>query len=259
LHHRLKLRDGVKKRLPVKNFYIVLSTYAILRSIKYAKIRRNSILVKGFLLMVRSSFTYTYTYSTIAREHLSSIEQLINDYTQAWDKLQKATSEEDKLEKAVEVMTLGLDIEKKSLIVITFSAMAIEAYIYDYALEHFSANFTEKFLDKLDTVSKWVIIPQLVTGKEFPRDGQAFQLLKELVVERNKIIHHKSVVFPEDTLMQQERMLEIRDKRSELPDKARKAIKTLDILADEIHKLDNNTLSSLLLHYPLPVKKQTDS
>ena len=205
--------------------------------------------------MGHSGFTYTYTYSTIAREYLSSIEQLIDDHAQAWDKLQDATSKEDKLEKAVEVMTLGLDIEKKSLIVITFSAMAIEAYIYHYALEHFSGNFTERFLDKLDIVSKWVIIPQLVTGKEFPRDGQAFQLLKELVTERNKIIHHKSVVFPEDNLLQQERMLEIRDKRNELPDRARKAVKTLDMLADEIHKLDGTTLSSLLLHYPLQIKK----
>ena len=57
---------------------------------------------------------------------------------------------------------------KHSIVTVVFSAMAVEAYIYDYAARNLSDSFVKKYLDKLDLVSKWVVIPLIVTGKEFP-------------------------------------------------------------------------------------------
>jgi hypothetical protein len=61
-------------------------------------------------------------------------------------------------------------------ITVVFSTMAAEAAIYDYATEKMSASFVKKYLDRLDLVSKWVVIPQMATGREFPRDKKAGQV-----------------------------------------------------------------------------------
>ena len=50
-------------------------------------------------------------------------------------------------------------------------------------------------LDRQDVCAKWAIVPQLVTGRPFPRDRQGFQLLRKLVAARNKLVHSKPRVF----------------------------------------------------------------
>ena len=77
-----------------------------------------------------------------------------------------------------------------------FGALCLEAFIYDYAAHNFSDTYAKKYLDKLDLPSKWVIIPKLVTGKEFSRGSQAFEYLGELVKVRNELVHAKSKRMP---------------------------------------------------------------
>ena len=79
---------------------------------------------------------------------------------------------------------------------IVFSAMCLEAFIYDYAANNFTDTYAKKYLDKLDIASKWVIIPKMITGKDFPTDSQAFQDLQRLIKERNNIVHSKSTHKP---------------------------------------------------------------
>jgi len=86
---------------------------------------------------------------------------------------------------------------KLSIQSFTFGAMCLEAFIYDYAAHNFSNTYVDKYLDKLDLIGKWVIIPQLVTGKKFPRECQAFEHLALLIRERNHLVHFKSVPKPE--------------------------------------------------------------
>jgi len=88
------------------------------------------------------------------------------------------------------------DKEKLWAKAVTFGAMCLEAFIYDYAAHNLSDTYTRKYLDKLDLISKWVIIPRLVTGKILPRESQAFEHLKRLVKERNELVHPKSSVLP---------------------------------------------------------------
>jgi hypothetical protein len=73
-----------------------------------------------------------------------------------------------------------------------FAAMCLEAFIYDYAATNFSDTYASKYLDKLDLVSKWVVIPKLVLGLEFPRDGKEFSYIRNIKRKRDKLVHSKS-------------------------------------------------------------------
>lgn len=50
----------------------------------------------------------------------------------------------------------------------------------------------KKYVDKLDFLSKWVLIPKLITGKDFPTDSQAYELLVKLKKARNDLVHFKT-------------------------------------------------------------------
>jgi hypothetical protein len=80
-------------------------------------------------------------------------------------------------------------------VTIVFSALCLESLINDYAIIKTSASYFKNYLDKLDTVSKWIIIPKIVTGKSISTDGKAFELLKGIFKARNKLVHPKSRTF----------------------------------------------------------------
>jgi hypothetical protein len=73
-----------------------------------------------------------------------------------------------------------------------FAAMCLEAFIYDYAATNFTDSYAKKYLDKLDLVAKWVVIPKLALCVEFPKDSQAFEYLRAIKKERDKLVHSKS-------------------------------------------------------------------
>lgn len=89
-------------------------------------------------------------------------------------------------------LTLQLRMFNAGSVVIVFSGMCLEALLYDYAASHFTDTFIENYLDALSPAQKLVIYPQLVTGKPFPTDSQAFCSFKALVRQRNKLMHYKS-------------------------------------------------------------------
>ncbi len=97
--------------------------------------------------------------------------------------------------KTIDADIWGRDFEKSIryfLLQYLFAAMCLESFIYEYAASNFSDTYAKKYLDKLDLVSKWVVIPRLVLGKEFPKDSQSFEHLKEIRSERNNLVHSKS-------------------------------------------------------------------
>lgn len=123
-------------------------------------------------------------------------------------------------------------IQKNSVSCIVFAAMAIEAYIYDYGARHLSDSYVTQHLDKLDVVSKWIIIPKIATGNDFPKDNHAFELLKKLIKTRNSYIHYKSAkVHIED-------LSEIYQPAHTNLEKASTAIEVLILLAEIIKELD---------------------
>jgi hypothetical protein len=137
-----------------------------------------------------------------------------------------------------EIFETEKELAKLSIIVIVFSAMATEAYIYDYAARHLGDNFVKAHLDKLDVISKWVIIPELITGKEMPRHENWRERLAKLIKVRNSIIHHKSSE-PPAVLVDAEKYLKRLSDETELTyETARQSITLLGVLADKIIEID---------------------
>jgi hypothetical protein len=169
-------------------------------------------------------------------EKLTSIERRIRDLETQFS---KTSTPDETLALEFELAPLEDELAKHSCIVIVFSAVTVEAYIYDYAARRLSDKFVQTYLDKLDTVSKWMIVPQLITGKPLPKDGNWLVLLRSLMKERNSIIHSKtkdiSSGFDNNAPLLVKNFIE-RTRR--IPSKARQSIELLDILAAEISKLD---------------------
>jgi len=76
--------------------------------------------------------------------------------------------------------------------IITFLALFMESYIYDYGARQLGDRYVLSHLDQLDLLSKWVIIPKIITGKEINKSQHCFEYFKRLIQLRNKIVHWKS-------------------------------------------------------------------
>src|SRR5437870_5221501 len=90
--------------------------------------------------------------------------------------------------------------EQTAVIGITFAAMCLEAFFYDYAASKLGDGFTEEHLDKLDLPSKLVIIPQLVCGKAIEKSSHVYEKVKRLTKDRNYLVHFKSQSFDADEM-----------------------------------------------------------
>lgn len=189
--------------------------------------------------------TYTPTFMLIAREHLDELEELENILHQVGMDLSTTTDDDIRSQLINNFLQLEVKIEQRALIAITFSAMTLEAYIYDYAVRRLSKKLAE-YVDKLDVIGKWIIIPRLITGKEIPRGERAFQLLQELIRDRNKIVHHKPNIFSGEDSDFQKQLAAANRKRVQLRDEARNAVKTLDLLADAILEIDPTELTAFM-------------
>ena len=82
--------------------------------------------------------------------------------------------------------------EWASLSPIVFAVMTVEAFLYDYGAQHLGDSYMKKHIDKIDVVSKIVVLTKLITQKDFPVESQAYQGVVELVRARNGLVHFKS-------------------------------------------------------------------
>lgn len=120
-------------------------------------------------------------------------------------------------------------------IAIVFSAMALEGYLNDYGARNFGYSFAKKHLDRLSIENKLIIIPQLVTGKSYPKDRLAYQQMKDLVSDRHWLVHYK----PKKISMSPKNIpQEIKSSPPSLEKRAISAIRTLELIAVEIEELD---------------------
>jgi hypothetical protein len=153
-------------------------------------------------------------------------------------KVETGNSEEKGAHVFERIRTLEDELAEVSLIVVIFSVMALDAYIYDYAARHLGDAFVKDHLDKLDTASKWLVIPKLITGKELQRSGNWHNSLRKLIKARNSIIHHKSSE-PPARLMDARKYFEKQQSYSKIIlEAATEAITLLATLADKIIEID---------------------
>ncbi|MDW7547488.1 hypothetical protein [Pseudoalteromonas peptidolytica] len=85
------------------------------------------------------------------------------------------------------------ELYEASFKTIVFAAMACEAAIFDLAAIQLGDDYVDKYVDKLNLVSKWVVIPKLICGKSMNIKGPALNSLKELTYARNALVHLKSL------------------------------------------------------------------
>jgi hypothetical protein len=131
---------------------------------------------------MRASFISYF--SEIATEEESNFKKYLAEWQQAKsDNPDFITNEEQEL---------AICLEKCCIKIIVFLTNYLKAYIWDKAAQYLGEKDAEK-LDKLATADKWEIIPRLIVGRKDMMKPHDLGLLKELIRERNKLIHHKSI------------------------------------------------------------------
>lgn len=185
--------------------------------------------IKHYSRIGNSSF-----YRDIAMENYYQVNelnaQLIPLKTQR--EFTKSSDESSVLE--YQIMKFERMMEMHATTTIIFSAMALEAFIYDYAAINLTDSFAKDHVDKIDFSSKWIVVPQLVTGNPFPKERQGFQQLKELIKLRNDLIHYKS------TKVTSARLEQLASQETDLLAFAYKGIQAMDNLGKDLNSIDPN-------------------
>jgi len=136
----------------------------------------------------------------IAETNLDTFEEIDPKVQNLWEDISSLLSSCDNPEDPPsEYYSLHMEIDpleeardQSCIIAVVFTAMYFEAFIYDYAASCMGDNYSKDHLDKLGFISKWLVIPKLITGKEISKSGQAYESLKRLHKDRNSLVHLKS-------------------------------------------------------------------
>jgi hypothetical protein len=80
----------------------------------------------------------------------------------------------------------------EATITVVFSTIALESFIHNYAARKLGEGYTDKHVEKMNLHTKWLLVPQLATGKAIPSDHRGIQLLQKLIKARNFIVHLKA-------------------------------------------------------------------
>jgi len=82
--------------------------------------------------------------------------------------------------------------QDNGLVSTIFYALFLESFIYDYGCIFLGDKYVTDNLDKLDFVSKWIVIPKIAHNYDVDRSKEFFSSLKRLSKDRNSLIHSKS-------------------------------------------------------------------
>lgn len=131
--------------------------------------------------------------NALAWHYYKIAESSYNQFLEAQQNLAQFPSSDDPTDRfAGEDLVLSASFQT-----IVFSAMACEASIYDLAAIQLGDEYASKYLDKLDLVAKWMVVPSLICGRGLSEDGPAINSLRTLTRTRNALVHHKSLsAFP---------------------------------------------------------------
>ena len=177
---------------------------------------------------MKAEFSYHSEYFDIALEHYNEIKILqkeLDEITRKSKEAGKSSSDE-----IVDLIARKNDrIGYLALIVVVFSALWIEAFINDYAIGRLSKNYFKKYLDKLDVLSKWIVIPRITTGTQLDPGSKALQDLDWLTELRNKLVHYKSKKIEVEQIQTTDFLWE---------SDAKRAIETVINLALELNNID---------------------
>lgn len=129
-----------------------------------------------------------------------------------------------------------MEAGREGMVTVTFSAIAAEACINEYGSRRLGTNMFDR-IDRLPTLSKWLIVPQLACGKAIPPDSQAIQLLKSVFKHRDIFVHPKSSYFSENEDFEEQARKHIQG-REELLKFVHESIQLGKALSGEAKKID---------------------
>ncbi|MDD2389001.1 MAG: hypothetical protein PHP23_04620 [Desulfobacterales bacterium] len=137
-------------------------------------------------------------------------------YTPFLNYLRIAVDAQDKLVRYIQAAgKTSLDTDSfedtadgQATIVVLYTIIALECYIYNYAARKLGESFSKKHVDSMRHHTKWMLVPKLATGKGIPADHKAIALLQKLIAARNDIVHAKAVnISPDRWNQQKERII----------------------------------------------------
>jgi len=161
------------------------------------------------------------TFFAIAIRHYRQIEELVKQR----DRFKGKTDGD-----AEDSAALNAAIQRDAMVTTIFCALTLEAFINSYGIHSFSKSNFEDHLDKLNPVSKWVIIPKLATGSQIRKDGQGYKLLKDVFKLRDKLVHYKS---------REKRISELKEDEDWVTEKhAQRSIEAVTVILQELKSLD---------------------
>jgi hypothetical protein len=175
-----------------------------------------------------TTFTNHSTFYAIAHRNYIEVQRLKAEH----DKYQSDLKDKEITNADVDFLAeKNAAIQRHAMVVVIFSALTLEAFINHYAIENFSKSYLNNYLDKLDPVSKWIVIPKLVLGQTLDTDGQPFELLQRLFSLRNTLVHYKTRI---------KRIDEIQDNDWIREDEAEEAIQAVWKVVGELSNLDDS-------------------
>jgi hypothetical protein len=121
---------------------------------------------------------------------------------------------------------------------IVFSAMTIEAFLFDISAIEFGDDFANNHLDKLSPLDKWAIIKMIIDKEYIQKDKEIYGLLTELFRTRNYLVHSKTVDFPfNENGIDIDKYQKILEKNRKYSIDIIKAVKVLFLFNKEVQEL----------------------
>jgi len=90
------------------------------------------------------------------------------------------------------IWNASIEVSKHLSVAVVFAHAFLESFIFDYGSEFLGSDYFINYLDKLDTLSKYIVVPELISEKEVNQTSGAINRLREIVKYRNALIHSKS-------------------------------------------------------------------
>jgi hypothetical protein len=183
-------------------------------------------------------------YVDIARSCMAVAKDIYRKLVNEDEKIEKCQDEDEASYLHHQSMPLRNGLSKNSIQSIVFSAMSLEAYIYDYAARALTDSFVSQHLDKIDLASKYVVIFQLVTHEKFPKDTKVYNLLKKLIKNRNSLIHSKSNKI---NIEDHDSLLKLSNSHYHIYNWALDAVEAIDLVIKYVEKIDPEEHVSIYL------------
>jgi len=181
-------------------------------------------------------------FARIARRHLSQMQELVNSLP---PEPPPSHGDEDPPDDDAHLIwfhetqkTREL-IDEHAAVTVIFACAAVELYINDAAGRLLGDNYFEKHIDRVDLLSKWVLVPRLACGHQIDRNAQAYNLLRLTISLRNDLMHPKAKAL---TTEQYEKSTMKR-----MQEAAANAVKMLAALLQETRKFDRQGLGEVHL------------